>query len=88
MALVRTRIREGLAGLGDELPIIAVGMEGELCHPVGSVVANLTVGLGCAEGFVARTSCARDKLPYPVCRVGHAIRRLGGKSLVGMLMGV
>jgi hypothetical protein len=65
VALVRTGVGEGLARDGDEAPVVAIRMEGELYDAVGVGVANLAVGLDGAEGFVARASRAHDKLPYP-----------------------
>jgi hypothetical protein len=88
VALVGPGVGEGLARLGNELPIVATEVQGELQDPIGTGVAHLAVGLDDAEGALAPATGADDELPYPLRRIGRALRRLGGEALVVVVVAV
>src|SRR5690348_14200686 len=58
-----TAVGEGLAGLGHELPRVAVGVEGELHHSEGVVVTDFAVGQDRAEAVEAGSARSDDEVP-------------------------
>ena len=52
VAVLAAGVGEGLAGLRDELPVVAPGVKRQLQHAVGAAVADLAVGRG-VEASVA-----------------------------------
>src|SRR5215208_6236660 len=86
MAGRATRVREALAGLWDELPLVARGVQGQLQDAIAVAVADLAVGPGRAEAVVARAAGADDELPDASTRIGLSRRVLRRKPLVVVLV--
>src|SRR2546430_9408002 len=61
MAYAAPRIRERLAGDGDELPVVASGEQRQLQDAISLVVLHLGVRQGRAQGEGARTAHARSE---------------------------
>src|SRR2546421_352375 len=78
MALATAGITEGLAGVGDEFPVVAVIAQRELQHAVCAVIAHLAVRHGGRIVPQPRATRADHELADPVRRVrrsGGALRR-------------
>ncbi|HZA29470.1 MAG TPA: hypothetical protein VE735_07830, partial [Gammaproteobacteria bacterium] len=56
-------VPEALADDGDELPVVACRLKGELEHPVGSGIAHLAIGLDAADRAQRGTARADDEHP-------------------------
>src|SRR5687768_10951626 len=63
-ALVATGVREGLALLSQELPVVARVVKRQLQHAERGVVLHLRVGLRRTEGVVLGTTRPDDELTH------------------------
>src|SRR5882762_1019869 len=86
VARAGARIGEALPRFGNELPVIGVGLEGELQDSEGCRIAQFAVGLWRAERAVILTARANDEFANAALGVGRAVRSLGSKALIIMIM--
>src|SRR5205814_9741719 len=82
------RVREDLARLGEEPPLVPGRAQHEAQHPVRTVLYHLAVRLDGAEGFQAGSAGADHELPDPGRRVRDAVRRHRREAFVGVLVAV
>src|SRR6266511_2022884 len=82
MAGSASGVGERLAGLGQEAPVVAVCVQGELQHTVRVGVAYLAVRLGRAELVVAGPARPDHELADAACGVEYAVRALRREALV------
>src|SRR5215472_10797294 len=88
MADAGAGVGEGLAFFGDELPVVAFGLQGEPENAEGGVVANFAVWLWFFEGAVILSAGTDDKFADATLGVGSSIRRLWSKALVVVVVAI
>ena len=81
-------VGERLAGLGDELPVVACGVQRQLEDAVGRGVAHLAVWRDRGDRGVVLAAGADDELADPAGRVGDPGGGLLGEALVDVVMAV
>ena len=82
MAIATAGIGEALPCLGNELPVVAAGLEGELQDAEGCGIAHFAVGFCFPEGAVILAAGAHDEFANAARGICSAIRRLRGEALV------
>src|SRR6185437_8149993 len=87
VAQAAPRVGERLPGDGDELPGVRARIQGELEHPPGVRVPNLTVRYRRgAAAIEAGATSAHDEGADAVHRVAHGRRGLGRQALIAVLV--
>src|SRR4051812_20779314 len=79
-------IGKGLTGLGDELPVVARGMQAQLQDPEGVVVGRLDIGRRVGQRDVVGTAGADDELADTMLPIEGAIRVLERVALIVVIM--
>src|SRR5207245_11269341 len=82
----RSRVREGHPGFGDELPVVARGVERELQDAKGVVVAHLAVLDRGHDRVMAPAARAHDELAYAARGIERPAPLLRREALVVVVM--
>src|SRR5882724_12383263 len=82
MTRAASRVGEGFAGNGDELPVVAGGAQRQLEDSQGRVVEHLGVGYRRVDHEQTAAAGTGDELTDPVGRICGAGSRLRGEALV------
>ena len=82
MTRAASRVGEGLAGNGDELPVVAGGAQRQLEDSEGGVVEHLGVGHRRVDHEQTAAAGTGDELADPLGRICDAGGRLRGEALV------
>ena len=82
------RVREVPTGHGNELPLVAAGIQTKHQHAVGYAVARLAVGERRAEVVELSTPRADSELADPVVRIRRPVRGLRREPLIEMVVPV
>ena len=86
MAGARPGVGERLAGLGDELPVVALRVERQLEHSPGGGVADFAVGHHRPEPAVVAPAHPHGELAEAELGVGPAGGRLQGEPFVHVVV--
>src|SRR3990170_2957949 len=86
MADPASLIAERLPGRGDELPFVAVLVQGHNEHAEGVGIAHFAVRQHEREAVVTGAACADDEFTNPPIGVGLSFRPLRGEALVGVVV--
>jgi len=81
-------VGEGLAFFGDELKVIALGLQGELEDAKGGIVANFAIRLGFAERAMILSARANNEFANATRGIRRSVRSLGSKTLVVVVVAV
>src|SRR2546422_11082351 len=82
MARAASRVGEGFAGNGDELPVVARGAQRQFEASQGGVVEHLGVGYRRVDHEQTAAAGTGDELADPVSWICGARGRLRGEALV------
>src|SRR5918992_2867936 len=82
MAGTGARIRVGLTGLGDELPVVSAAAQRQPKDPERRGVGRLSIGAGSVHRIVALSAGAHDELADPPCVISRPGGRLRGVPLI------
>src|SRR5713101_7857174 len=86
VAFAAAGVGKALPCFGNELPVIAAGLEGELPDSEGGGIAQFAVGLRFTEGAVIFAAGANDELANAASGIWSTVRRLRGEALVIVLV--
>src|SRR5215471_7993406 len=81
-------VGKGLPFLRNELPVVAVGLQGEFENSEGRSVANLAVWFWFLEGAVIFSASADDEFANAALGVWSSIGRLGSEPFVVVIVAV